>query len=253
MQDHVIEEMSVVEADHWWYRGLRDMIERTLRQHLDTRSGLKVLDAGCGTGQNLCLLRDLLSPTYLGGFDISPKAVELSRWKVGAGADIYQADVCDPELHSQDLDLIVSCDVVSIPGIRQSIPGLTKLAAALRSGGLFILHLAAFRWLYSSHDVITSASDRVTRGEVNQLLCGLGLSVELLSYRVFTFFPGIVAARLGSMVRRPGIEAARTDLDRTPAWLNAPLARVLYAENYAVALGLRLPWGSSVYAVARKK
>ena len=252
MQDEQIQEMSLLEAEHWWYRGLRHMIEQTLRVHAPVCSAAKVLDAGCGTGENLRLLRSVLRPSYLGGFDISETAVRLCRQKVGDDADLYQTDVCDPELHATDLDVILSCDVLSVPGIQRSTPGLTKLIAALRSGGLLILNLAAMPWLYSSHDVKTRTSDRVFAGDLRGLLNKLDLQVELLTYRVFSLFPGILAARLKSMLCRPSVDAAYTDLDRTPRWLNSPLAHLLYAENRAVARGCSLPWGSSVYAVARK-
>src|SRR4051812_38544961 len=71
MQDEQIQEMSLLEAEHWWYRGLRHMIEQTLRVHAPVSPSAKVLDAGCGTGENLRLLRSVLRPSYLGGFDIS--------------------------------------------------------------------------------------------------------------------------------------------------------------------------------------
>ena len=72
--------MAQVEARHWWYRGLRDVLERTLgRPHLALPEHPAVLDAGCGTGENLRLLRDLLDPSYLGGFDLSEEALAIAR------------------------------------------------------------------------------------------------------------------------------------------------------------------------------
>src|SRR5512145_1145717 len=129
--------MARVEADHWWYRGLRDALARALRRpELALPEHPAVLDAGCGTGQNLRLLADLLEPAYLGGFDLSEEAVAIARAKAPA-ADVYASDVCDPELHAKAFDLVVSLDVVCIPGTARALPGLRRLAAALAPGGLF--------------------------------------------------------------------------------------------------------------------
>ncbi|MEE2677585.1 MAG: class I SAM-dependent methyltransferase, partial [Myxococcota bacterium] len=110
------EVMSRVEADHWWYRGLRDCLARTLRRPgFELPVSPRVLDAGCGTGANLRLLRDLLQPSYLAGFDTSAAALALAREKV-PDADLRPGDICAPEIDYAPLDLVVSLDVIYIPG-----------------------------------------------------------------------------------------------------------------------------------------
>ena len=65
-----------LEESHWWYRGLRDAVRQTLSQPaLAPPPRPRVLDAGCGTGANLRLLKELLDPAYLGGFDTSDVAL----------------------------------------------------------------------------------------------------------------------------------------------------------------------------------
>lgn len=245
--------MAAVERDHWWYCGLRDMLARSL-QRVKSRSArsLAALDAGCGTGENLRLLQDVLAPGYLGGFDKSPLAVEYAGQKA-PGADVYLSDICDPALHAAEFDVITSCDVIYIPGVEASFVGLARLVAALRSGGVFILNLPAYNWLKSSHDVAVHTSQRFTAGDVRRLFDRLGLRTELLTYRLWTLFPAIVLARLPSMIWPPkDQETTRSDVSLPPQAVNALLRTLLYAENAAVDAGLRLPWGSSVYAVGRK-
>jgi SAM-dependent methyltransferase len=247
--------MARVEERHWWYRGLRDAIARSVRRAgLSLPSSPRVLDAGCGTGENLRFLEKLLSPSYLGGFDNSAEAIRNARRKAPS-ADIYLSDICDPEIRVCDLDLLVSLDVIYIPGVERSRVGLKRLVAALRPGGLMILNLPAYNWLYSQHDVAIHTTQRFTAREVRELLGSLGLSVERLSYRLCLLFPGVVLARLPGMLRaKPGDAKARSDLQSVSgASANPVLFGILKAENRLIARGWKFPWGSSVFAIGRKQ
>jgi SAM-dependent methyltransferase len=212
-----------------------------------------VLDAGCGTGENLRFLRETLAPAYLGGFDLSEEAVALAREKA-PGADVYRGDLCDPPVHPDALDAVVSCDVLCIPGTVRALPGLRRLVERLRPGGLLVLNLPAYRWLYSRHDVAVHSSERYTARDVRRLLESLGLEVELLSYRLCFLFPLVVASRLPSLLRaRPGDPDARSDLNRVPSEaVSRAFLAVLRLENALIARGVRLPFGSSVFALGRK-
>ena len=248
-----IELMASVEGKHWWYRGLRDALGRTLlRPRVGMPARPRILDAGCGTGENLRFIKDLLNPAYAGGFDLSPVAVNHCRAKV-SGADIYQSDIRAPEIRADNLDLVLSCDVLSIAGINESNAGLLRIVEHMRSGGVMILNLPAYAWLRSRHDVATDTRDRVTAAQVRRLLQRLGLSVELVTYRVFSLLPAIVLARLPSMLRPNRRPAAQgSDLKLTPRWIDPVLYAILHTENLLAMHGMKFPWGSSVYAVARK-
>jgi SAM-dependent methyltransferase len=245
--------MAAVEHEHWWYRGLRDLITRFLKRvPRRPEEPLAVLDAGCGTGENLQLLRDAMSPDYLGGFDISPVALEYAKQK-NPLADVYQGDICQPELHAPQFDLILSCDVIYIPGVQRALPGLKRLAAALRPGGQFILNLPAYNWMRSRHDLAVHTSQRFTRRDVQKLLDDLDLLPEVLTYRLCELFPLVLAARLPSMLwPTTDVGQARSDVTRPGRRTNAALCSVVRAENSAIAAGWTCPWGSSVFAVGRK-
>lgn len=252
MDDREYDVMAELEPTHWWYVGLRDLIMRVLaRCRLAGRKGLRVLDAGCGTGENLRLLAGQLNPEYLGGFDYSPLAVDRSRRKA-PGADVYRADLCKPELHVAQYDLILSCDVLCVTGLEAAQKGIQELAGRLAPGGLLVLNLPAYRWLYSRHDMAVGTRQRFTATEVAALFEELGLEPELLSYRLWALFPAIMLARLPSMLRRPASEPVHSDLSPPNPLVNRCLARAVRWENAAIARGVRFPWGSSVFAAGRK-
>jgi SAM-dependent methyltransferase len=248
------EVMARVEETHWWYRGLRDVVTRSLREpRFRLPPNPHVLDAGCGTGQNLKALGELLQPAYLGGFDISEEGLGFARRKIPS-ADLYQSDLANPTLHVEELNLAVSLDVICLPGVERVREGLERLVAALRPGGLFVLNLPAYDWLYSEHDAAVHTTERYTARRVRALLNSLGLRVELLSYRLFLLFPLVVLKRLPSLMRaRPDEREARSDLHAVPTeFTNRSLLAVMKVENQLIARGGRLPWGSSVFAIGRK-
>jgi SAM-dependent methyltransferase len=246
------EAMSRAEERHWWYLGLRELLAGVLAREVRVPKP-RVLDAGCGTGANLRLLRDALAPAYLGGFDTEPEALRLAHAKVPE-ADLYRSDACAPELHVDALDLVLSIDVIYVPGSERARPGLLRLAERLARGGLLVLHLPAYRWLYSEHDAAVHGTQRFTAREVRALLAGLGLRVELLTYRLCLLFPLVVLARLPRLARPGAVASApRSELhDEPDPRVNRALLAALRAENAAILRGARLPFGSSVLAVARK-
>jgi len=247
--------MARVEADHWWYRGLRDALAAVLaRLEPALPANPRVLDAGCGTGENLRFLRERLDPSYLGGFDRSEEALAFAREKA-PGADIYPSDICDPEIHAERLDLVTSLDVLYIPGAERAMSGLRTLVSRLARHGRLVLNLPAYDWLYSEHDVAIHTAERYTRGSVAAILADLGLSVEILSYRLCFLFPLVVVSRLPGLwkARRVSAASARSGLHSVPGdGVSRILLTCLKAENALIARGVRLPWGSSIFAVGRK-
>jgi SAM-dependent methyltransferase len=255
MQPAEFDHMAAVEGDHWWYRGFRDLIGRLLRDwRRSSTAAPRVLDAGCGTGENLRLLGDALQPAYLGGFDASERAVEYARAKAPQ-ADVYTGDLRRPEIRVPSLDVILCADVIYMTGAEAARPGLRELAGRMNAGGILLLHVPAFNWLYSRHDVSQGTRQRFTRREIGTLLEGLGLQVERLAYRMCLLFPAIVASRLPSLWRRTQHSAGMSgasDVRLPPRWINRGLTNVVRLENRLIARGVPLGWGSSIIAVGRK-
>ncbi|MEQ1830499.1 MAG: class I SAM-dependent methyltransferase [Pirellula sp.] len=243
--------MSQAEDHHWWYLGMRDAIARCL-SHPSMRlpDNPKVLDAGCGTGGNLCFLNRTLSPSYLAGFDLSERALEHAHRKCPE-ADIYLSDLRAPEIREDDLDLIISCDVLYVTGILDSLNGLRRLSHSLKQGGLLVWNLPAFDWLTSHHDRVVHTKQRFTRGQLKDLSRELEMECVRISYRLFGLFPVIASIRLAANCLMFDSRKA-SDLRQPNRWVNEALLRVLKSENRMIANGISFPVGTSVFAVFRK-
>lgn len=243
--------MSVAEERHWWYLGLRDAIACCMaRDDLRFPSIRNVLDAGCGTGGNLKFLRSHFAPSYLAGFDASELAVAEARKKC-PDAEIYLSDICCPELRCDEFDLVLCCDVLYVPGIQRARQGLGKLVERIRAGGLFLIHVPAYDFLKSDHDRVVHTSERYRLAQVRALLSDLELETVLISYRLCSLLPVVIARRLPSILKlRKNRDAS--ELQQPARWLNWLLLVNLQMENRLIARGVRMPFGSSIVAIARK-
>lgn len=252
MHEGEYDTLNRVENLHWWYVSFRNLVARCLR-HPRFAPGAKpyVLDAGCGTGANLRFLNDLLKPAGIAGFDVSRRAIELARAKCPA-ADLYVSDIRTPELRHASYDLMLCCDVIYVPGIDACLAGLRAMLDRLSPGGLFVLNVPAYQWLYSEHDQAVHTRERYVQHQMHELLRSLDVKCELLSYRLCPLLPAIVAARLPSIVGRRKIAAPRSDLATPPKILNSFLVQLLECENRLLLRGARMPFGSSIFAIGRK-
>ncbi len=253
MNPREFEMMASVEAEHWWYRGLRQILGQAIQRFgRSLPDQPRVLDAGCGTGENLRFLHGLLAPRYVGGFDPSPQAIAWAKKKVPE-ADVYASDVCQPELHCDSYDIVLSCDVLYIPGLAAAHAGMSSIVERMAPGGLLLVNVPAYNWLRSNHDLAIGTRQRFVGRDIRRFLVDIGLTPRLVTYRLCLLFPLVVASRLPSILC-PSKEATSVASALKPAnrWTNQVLGQAMSVENRLLHAGLRMPWGSSVFAVGQK-
>ncbi|HOV75407.1 MAG TPA: class I SAM-dependent methyltransferase [Candidatus Hydrogenedentes bacterium] len=235
--------MFATEDRHWWYAGLRAMLDGAWRRHLCIRNPL-VLDAGCGTGATLQWIAGRTSRQPV-GFDISPDAMRFCRQRGLAG--LVQASVLAMPFSEAEFDAVVSLDVLYHRNVPDRMRALAAIFSALKPGGFLILNLPAYGWLRSSHDEAVHTAHRFTRGECVEMLRAAGFEVLQATYWNTLLFPAIVATRLWRKMRPP----ADSDLAPPGAMANRLFGAVLGIERKMAGL-FPLPFGLSVFTVARK-
>jgi ubiquinone/menaquinone biosynthesis C-methylase UbiE len=237
--------MRSVEDHYWWYQALRQHVVNSINV---SGPAFSVLDAGCGSGGMLATLRDAFPDADLTGIDESEHAIELSRDRQ-TGAHLQRAGVHELPFPSDTFDFVLSLDVWINEGVDDALAAHETLRV-LRPGGKLILNLAAFEFLRGAHDKAVGAVRRYTRPQVRALLEGASFEVERLTYWNFTLTPPIAFIRWLSR-RKLAAGEARSDFRPLPAFANALLKRVAALELTA-SRHLSLPFGTSVFAVARK-
>lgn len=249
MNEIEYERMYRAEGHHWWYVALHDLIISCVRLEAQGRGRLDILDAGCGTGR----LMELMEPFgEVTGFDHSPLALRFCGQR--GLENTFSADLNSADLGHDRYDLITSIDVLNHLAVQDEFVILRSFRNALKPGGCLILNLVAFESLRSTHDIAVHTRHRYRRSEVMQLLRLAGFQVELLSYRPCLPFPAVAIyralRRFTTDISEP--ERVASDVGLPNPLLNRIMLTACRAENELLLHGLRLPFGTSVFAVARR-
>jgi SAM-dependent methyltransferase len=226
----------------WYFRALNRRIAHWLAKGL--RPGpARILDAGCGTGGLVNHLRTQRDDWHLTGLDFSPRACELARLRTGA--EIVQGSITDLPFADETFDAVVSADVVC--QVEDGAQALREFARVVRPGGVVLVNVPAFRWLWSYHDDTCETKHRFTRAELTFLGRAAGLEVSFSSYANGLSLPLIVARR---KLFRPANPTS--DVRLYPAPIEAVFSGMARLEFAWMGLGVPVPAGSSVFLAARK-
>jgi SAM-dependent methyltransferase len=239
--------MARREEHHWWYAGMRRVALAVLERALEGRHGLRILDAGCGTGGTTIELRRF---GEVFGVDLAWAALEPARGRGLSG--LARASIESLPFGEARFDVATSFEVVYHLGVASDLSALKEIRRVLKPGGLFLLRVPAHDWLRGEHDRLVHTRHRYSRGEISRKLAEAGFGVERLSWANTVLFLPAVAKRL--LERTNGHDpaaAAEPDLWQPPAALNALLESTVAIEALAIPRGLPLPFGLSLLAVAR--
>ncbi|CAE6812335.1 class I SAM-dependent methyltransferase [Paraburkholderia domus] len=239
-------EMAETEAEHWWFRGRRDVLQAVLRR-LALPPKARVLEVGSGTGGNLDMLTEFGT---VSGLEMDSTARMLCSQKTSGRFNI-RAGRCPDDVpfgsdSSERFDLI--CFFDCLEHIADDVGSLARMQSLLAPGGVIVVTVPACQSLWSAHDVFLRHYRRYSRGSLTQCIAAAGYEAERVTYFNTLLFPLAVAARWFD--RRLG--RSRSTGDAIPIQpLNAALYRIFSAERHWLAHGT-LPYGVSLLAILRK-
>jgi SAM-dependent methyltransferase len=244
--DRLLAATAAAENRHFWFLGLRRFAKLMLDPALPARRPLRILDCGTGTGRNLDWLR---SYGWAAGVERSPTGLAEAR---AHGRRVIAGDVTAQPVPSGVFDLATSFDVIYSLNDDEERRALREMQRVLAPGGLVLVNAAALDILKGSHSALAHERRRYTTRGLAAKLNDAGFDVLRISYTNFSTFPLTLAVRLAQRVRGRRDEADETEISVPSEPVNSILAGVMAAEA-ALLRVTRLPAGSSVMAVARKR
>lgn len=237
--------MRAVEDDHWWYSVLRRLALKALTA---TRGGnAVVLDAGCGTGGMMEVVRQARPDWALHGIELEPAAVEHCRRR--GLVNVWQGSVCRLPFNDGVFDAVLSLDVLYHSAVDQE-GAIHEMARVLKPGGELVINLPAFNALRGSHDVAVCGARRYRACHVRKLLETHTMTVEMIHYwNAWLFLPLFLRRRWSREFT--GQSCCASDLSVLPGAFNRALSLAGKGEAWMCRV-LRIPFGTSVFAVAAK-
>lgn len=230
----------------WYYRALHAQMHWALRRAL--RGGpAKILDAGCGTGGLIRALRPRTREWRWSGIDFMPLACELARQRCGSDVDIREASVTALPFATGSFDAVVSADVLC--QIDNPETAAAEFFRVLRPGGVAVINVPAYMWMWSYHDDAVHTKQRFARRQVTAMLRESGFGSIWTTHRMALLLPLVVLRR---KLLRPSAEGNGSDVQAYPRPLNAALGAAMALERAWMQAGGRWAWGSSIFSVARK-
>lgn len=246
MEGGAYAEMYELEDDHWWFRGRRRIIWALLSRE-KLKGAQRVLDAGCGTGRNIVEF-GRLGP--ISGVDPSQEAVEFCHQR--GLDDVQQAGLESLPFEDESFDVLLACDVIE--HVRRDTDALGELHRVAAPGAALIITAPAYQWMWTEHDVQLHHFRRYTLKVICSRARAAGWEIEQSTYFNSLLFPLVAVARVIQrfLALFGRTRKGHTDLDRTPAALNAALETPFKVEAALLRWGVRLPAGVSLGVVARK-
>ena len=242
MDQEFCRQIAEIQADHWWYEGRRRIL-RSVIERLHLPKSAHILEAGCGTGANLNMLRRFGDVKC---FDPDDWARDAAQKRYGM--EVLPGTLPDGLPFSQKFDLVCAFDVIE--HIDDDVGSLAALCNALAPEGRAVFTVPAYMFLWSRHDDFNQHKRRYTRSGFADVLRKGGFEIEFISYYNTLLFPLVLGIRvLKNLLRIKD----QTDMEILRRGIgNKILLAIFSAEKYLLRLA-PMPFGVSIIAVCRGK
>lgn len=221
--------------ENFYLKTRRDFIDFILSK-LKKRN-MEILDVGTNDGTNIPILKKY-GNVY--AIDLNKDNLLISKFEFPKETKVM--DITNLKYPKEKFDLICVFDVLEHVNDELAIKNIKKV---LKKEGYCFVTVPAFKSLFSSHDKALGHKRRYNSKDLKNLFKDFKLMK--FGFRDFFFFPLISLIRLIKK-NKPGKEESIFFNSLT----NNILLQILNIENKLIKLGLKFPFGLSIYAVFKK-
>jgi len=230
-----------VESFHWWFVVRRKLL-RSILSSISFPINSLALDIGCGAGSNL----KVLSSAGINAVGLDRSTYVLSLISKKLEVPLLNGDLNKLPVRSNSIGLIIATDILE--HLDDDGNGISELYRALSKGGILILTVPAFKFLWGIQDEVTGHKRRYLREEITNKLREVGFEVLKASYfNCFLFIPILIGRHI---IRFLGLKVESENKINSPL-INFVLKTIFSFEPYILKY-LSFPFGVSILCIAKK-
>jgi SAM-dependent methyltransferase len=236
-----------LEQGHFWFQARNRIILRMFHQYVTDQASPRVLEVGCGTG--FVLQRLAAEGRYqLIGLEEHLAGLRHAQARLPS-VEFVQADARDLPYESE-FDAIGAFDVIE--HIDDDGAVLASIHRALKPDGIVVLTVPQHKWLWSATDEQAMHKRRYTRGDLSAKLAAAGFALQRCTSFVTALLPVMYLSRLAKRQRAASAGDDVYEFEISPA-ANMMCSAAMRIDEALIGMGVSLPAGGSLLAVARKK
>lgn len=245
----VFSRIDFLESKHYWYRGRKQSILNLLVRSRSLIEGNHFLEIGGGTGATSSFLKKEIPGKYLVS-EISIEALKNARTRYPENSYVQMDARRIPYQYS--FDAVGMFDVLEHINEEETV--LSQIYKALKTGGILVLSVPQYQWLWSEHDELSGHKRRYTRGGLRETLMRNRFELIDQSSYLFLAFPLMLIARLIKPKSKleSGSHFSEVSGMEVSSVINWLLTIATMMDSLLIRMGFRLPWGGSLLVVARK-
>ncbi|MDO8496205.1 MAG: class I SAM-dependent methyltransferase [bacterium] len=243
MEKNFYKTYFTIEENNWWFRVRRNLIFDLLQKYKVSKTA-KIFDFGCGSGYTVGYLQKLGYDTS--GSDISAEAIEFGLSKDVRNIAVARSGEIEPP--EGNFDLILALDVIE--HIEDDLGAIGAIERALRPGGMAILTVPAYQWLWGVQDEVAHHFRRYTMTGLTSVVKRSGdlTIIHKTYFNTFLFLPIAVVRMLSKWFN---LRERESDFDISNGILNSIFYFIFNLETYFLKL-FSFPFGVSILFILKK-
>jgi len=243
------EAMATCEKELWWYKCLHELTLKKINQVAGKNA--TILDAGCGTGGMLALLKSQ-GFTNLSGFDLSTDAIEYTRKNGFSSVLLLNILDSDRAYPLNSFDVIISNDILCLLNDGDDKIAFKKLISILKPGGSLIMNLPAGRFFKGTHDHAVGIKNRYSKEKIRYLAKDSGAEINEVYHWPFILSPLIFSLRFFQRCKLLLFKGKqyKSDVSLPHPFFNSLFYKLTSFENRKLT---SKAWGSSIFVTIVKK
>lgn len=240
MRKDLYEDMYRTESHHFWHRAKREYVSKMIEAYAS--EGRKdLLDVGCGTGQNM---EELAKMGMVFGVDSSDEALAFCKKR---GLSNLKKGLAEKIPHEGGkFDVVTILDVLEHVN---DISAVGEMGRVLKKGGVAVITVPAFPWLWSRWDEVLGHKRRYTKKTLLSLFHGAGWEVKKITHiHSFLVIPTLMIRTIKSKRSRE----YTSDFQLMNPLINKILHIFSLVEQMIVTR-YDMPFGTSLLCVVQKE